>query len=234
MTTQPCQNPRTGSQRYQAGVVGLLCALVGALVLARPAGAQAPDIAERYEIHQMEMAGGLELNPNGQFRYALEYGAVSEQGSGKWSRDGNLVRLTSDPMPRAPNFVLLRDDPEPAGEVYAILAPPGFGGWTGRLQLLVSVAGESETELVEADEAGRVILNEDQIATALQPVVPLTEDPGPFIPLSSDRGHRLLLRFLPNDFGKARFDNEPLSIDGRALIMNRWDATIRFEPVEQK
>jgi hypothetical protein len=48
---------------------------------AAPAETQA-ELAGRYEIRQMEMAGGLELQPNGRFRYALEYGAASERGEG--------------------------------------------------------------------------------------------------------------------------------------------------------
>ena len=58
-------------------------ALIGALVLlaATPAAAEPPrSFAGLYQINQMEMAGGLELSPDGRFRYALEYGAVSEQG----------------------------------------------------------------------------------------------------------------------------------------------------------
>ena len=35
-----------------------------------------PDEAGLYEIDQMEMAGGLELRPDGRFRYGLDYGEV--------------------------------------------------------------------------------------------------------------------------------------------------------------
>ena len=65
----------------------------------------------------MEVASGLELRPDGRFRYALEYGAVSEEGGGKWRLDGPFVLLTSDPMPRAPDFTVVRDDPAPHGEL---------------------------------------------------------------------------------------------------------------------
>jgi hypothetical protein len=75
-----------------------------ALLLAVPACAFAkgvPDAAGLYEIDQMEMAGGLELSPDGRFSYALEYGAVSEQSEGKWAFEGNAVVLKTDPMPPA-------------------------------------------------------------------------------------------------------------------------------------
>ena len=56
-------------------------------------------LAGIYEIHQMEMGGGLELRADGHFRYAFTYGAVDEESEGDWASDGKAVRLTSRPMP---------------------------------------------------------------------------------------------------------------------------------------
>jgi hypothetical protein len=72
---------------------------VAAIAIAAPA--DAAQFAGLYEINQMEMAGGLELSIDGRFRYAFDYGAVSEVSSGKWAVDGNDVLLTTDPMPPA-------------------------------------------------------------------------------------------------------------------------------------
>ena len=73
--------------------------LVVMAVLAVTAPAEPPQFAGLYRISQMEMAGGLELEPNGRFRYAFDYGAVSEESEGNWTvRDGNVL-LTTDPMP---------------------------------------------------------------------------------------------------------------------------------------
>ena len=58
-------------------------------------------VAGMYETDQIEVAGALELQPGGHFRYALEYGAVSERGEGDWGYDGRDVTLTSNPMPPA-------------------------------------------------------------------------------------------------------------------------------------
>jgi hypothetical protein len=77
-------------------------ALGAAALLAAPSCATAeapPQIAGLYEINQMEMAGGLELQPNGRFRYAFDYGAVSEVSEGKWAVEEGTVLLTTDPMP---------------------------------------------------------------------------------------------------------------------------------------
>ena len=72
--------------------------LAAAFLLAAASPA-AEKVAGLYEINQMEMAGGLELRSDGRFRYALEYGAVSEEAEGNWTMDAGTVRLTTDPMP---------------------------------------------------------------------------------------------------------------------------------------
>ena len=74
-------------------------ALAALLLWAAPAPADA--MAGLYETDQMEVAAGLDLQPDGRFRYALEYGAVSERGEGDWRSDGMQVTLTSNPMPPA-------------------------------------------------------------------------------------------------------------------------------------
>ena len=75
-----------------------MTALAALLLWAAPAPA-ATAIAGLYETQQIEVAAALELQQNGHFRYALDYGAVSERGEGDWSFDGTNVRLTSNPMP---------------------------------------------------------------------------------------------------------------------------------------
>ena len=69
---------------------------LAALLFITPAAASHAGL---YRIDQMEMAGGLELRPDGRFRYALEYGAVSEESEGDWTANGATVLLTTDPMP---------------------------------------------------------------------------------------------------------------------------------------
>jgi hypothetical protein len=76
-------------------------ALLGPVLLAASAAATpaAPPFAGLYEINQMEMAGGLELEASGRFRFGFDYGAVSEVSEGKWTPDEDGVVLTTDPMP---------------------------------------------------------------------------------------------------------------------------------------
>jgi hypothetical protein len=61
--------------------------------------------------------------------------------------------------------------------------------------------------------------------------VPIYGDLGTPIRLSPDRGHKLLLRFLPNDLGKPRFQKAQLERVGDTLVLYRYDAKIVFHPL---
>jgi hypothetical protein len=194
---------------------------------AAPVAAQSP--AGMYQVQQMEMGGGLELRADGTFRYALEYGAASEQAEGKWAYDGRTVTLTSEPMPKAPAFELLRDDPAPKGEVW--MSFDNAFQWTGRIDAIATAQGVADKGLVTTGSGGRVDSG-GRVLTSIEPLVPVYATPGGVVPLSPDRGHRLLFRFHPNDLGKAAFKGEVLERAGTDLRLNRYDTGIRFVRVK--
>jgi hypothetical protein len=200
--------------------------VVAAITLAL---APAPSVAGLYETHQMEVAAGLELNPNGRFRYALSYGAVDEEAEGDWMFDGQTVRLTSNPMPKAPSFELVRDDPAPRGELWMKLENPGFE-WGHPLEAIAK--GDSpEGFEISADDSGRVDLTGKPSVRAIAPEMPVYGPTGDVFPLSPDHGHCLTFRFHRNDLGRARFDREPLERSGGDLILRRYDTSFRFAKV---
>jgi len=106
------------------------------------------------------------------------------------------------------------------------LEPPGFGeGY--RLDAIGTDAATGETGRVTSDEQGRVEAGRRKLS-AVDPLVPVYGIVGGHFPLSADRGHRLLLRFHPNDLGTAAFDGEPLSLTDGGLVLNRYESEIRF------
>jgi len=188
--------------------------------------AASPSPAGIYEIHQMEMGGGLELKADGHYRYGFTYGAVDEESAGDWTFDGKTVRLTSNPMPKAPSFELVRDDPAPVGELTMALEPPGFGDGY-RLDAVAVDAVSGEKGLVTTGDDGRVEAGGHKLAS-VDPLVPVFGMVGGHFTLSGDRGHRLLLRFHANDLGRAAFRSEPLAVTPDGLVMKRFDTEIRF------
>jgi hypothetical protein len=187
----------------------------------------AASLAGLYQSQQMEVGAALELQRNGHFRYQLDYGAVSEEADGDWTFDGKTVRLTTRPKPKPPSFELVRDDPAPSGEVALSLEPPGFGEQGYRLDAVGTDAGSGQKGRVTTDQRGRVEAGGHKLS-ALDPLVPVYGTVGGHFLLSADRGHRLLLRFHANDLGRAPFDREPLAVTPRGLVLNRYDAAIRF------
>lgn len=197
------------------------------LLLAAPAIPAPAQVAGLYEIHQMEMAGGLELQPNGHFRYGFTYGAVDEESEGDWTVDGNTVRLTSKPMPKEPTFDLISDTAAPKCTL-SLAVDWGKFNWSSAPDVLVTYEGTPrELHFLQADEKGTVHL-ENCAVTTVMPLVPMFRVPGEPLKLSPATGHRLSLRFRPNDLGHIAFRSEPLELDGSDLVMERYDTQIRF------
>jgi len=187
----------------------------------------ASSVAGTYEIHQMEMGGALELQPNGHFRYAFTYGAVDEEAEGDWTFDGTTVRLTTNPMPSEPTFELISDAPA-AKCTLSLSVDWGRFGWSSAPDVLVTYDGSpQELHFAQADERGMVHL-ENCAVTSVLPIVPMFGIPGEPLKVSPASGHKLSLRFHPNDLGRIAFRNEPLKIDGSDLVLERYDAEIRF------
>lgn len=203
--------------------------IIAAAGLLAMSAAPAPSPAGMYETHQMEVAAGLELKPDHHFRYALSYGAVDEEGEGDWTFDGKKVLLTSNPMPKAPSFELVRDDPAPKGQLYMTLEDPGFE-WGHPLEAIGTSDSKTGFE-ISADDSGRVDLSGKPPVVAIAPEMPVFGPTGQIFQLSQDRGHRLVFRFHRNDLGRARFDREPLEQRDGDLLLKRYDTLFRFVKV---
>lgn len=67
-----------------------------AMLAAQPAEAAAA--AGFYRSATMEVGAALELEPDGKFAYALDYGAVSEVAEGRWTAAPGRILLTATRM----------------------------------------------------------------------------------------------------------------------------------------
>ena len=205
---------------------------LAALAVLVQAAASATSLPGLYATDQMEMAGALELQPSGHFRYQFDYGAVSESAEGDWRLDGTTVRLTSNPMPRQPGFALVSDGSAPVGELYVAIEDSRFGTWTP-LAVELTVDGSKDPVRTYADDNGRVEGPPGHRIMAVKMLLPANETGGSPVQLSQDRGHRLLFRLEPNDIGTAAFHGEPLTLDGSNMVMHHYDAEIVFHRAEQ-
>lgn len=210
----------------------MMLAAATSLMIASAAPLQPPGIAGTYVTGQMEMGGALELGSNGHFRYQLDYGAASESAAGDWTADAKTVRLTSNPMPKLPDFALVSDQPAPAGDLYVALDPGSDTIWTP-LTVVVTIEGMDRPVAIYAEDDGRVVLPPGRKATSVKLLLPVYETGEDSVSLSADRGHRLTFKVEPNDMGSAAFRSEPLTLEGSSLVMHRYDTKIVFRKAKQ-
>ena len=72
---------------------------------------EAAPLAGFYRSATMEVGAALELEPDGKFAYALDYGAVSEVAEGRWTSASGRVLLTATRMEGAWREQPFKDTP---------------------------------------------------------------------------------------------------------------------------
>jgi hypothetical protein len=204
-----------------------MIALAALALAAAPHAPTKARLAGFYQIETMEVGGGLELKKDGHFRYELEYGALDEGTEGTWTFDGKSVHLTSVPMPKEPTFELVKDSPAPPCTL-SITVDWSKVDWATAPDVLASYDGApKELHFLQSDEDG-TFHPEKCGVTMIMPIVPMYDIPAEPLQLSPATGHKLSLRFHPNDLGHVAFRDELLKIDGSSLLMERYDREIRF------
>lgn len=207
----------------------LPCALAPALLFALPAGAApARCLPGQYDASAPEIAAGLVLSPNGRFRYELSYGALDERAQGRWEADASNVLLTSDPV-SPPRFVLVSEAPAPEGAFRLGLdLPDGIAPHYFNALLVLKDGRTIGAPLGYEDWV--VPLGPDDEAVSVKIQLPVLDIESEHIALSNGSASVVRLRFEPHDLGAVAFARDPLVIDGRELMLNRHDRTLRFRP----
>jgi hypothetical protein len=226
---------RVGLQIFCSGLVitaalPFLAATRGVKQAARPAEtapAQATAItrdalAGEYDGGQMEVGARLLLQRDGHFKYELAYGAMDESADGTWELKDGAVFLTTVPVVKPPRFVVESDTPEPRGGLWIkISSGPVMEGSRQRIYLVYGP--DEEQGMVEIGDDGSVPFPGNRRPTAIVPEIPVYPVTNKPIPLTGTGGHRLVLRFEPNDIGKADFRGQRLGVENGVLVMPRRD-----------
>lgn len=190
-------------------------------------------LAGLYDGGQMEVAAQLLLKPDGQFEYGLAYGALDEEAKGTWEFKDGAVFLTTEPAVVPPRFVVESDTPDARGGLWIKVSNgPVIRGAAQRVYLIYD-KGQPE-DRVEVGEDGRVPFPGKRRPTAIIPMIPVYPILNKPIPLTGTGGHLIVLRFEPNDIGKADFRGQRLSIEDGNLVMLRPDLELRLRFRKQK
>jgi len=197
---------------------------------AEPAPVQTTSITREslvgyYNGGQMEVGAQLQLKADGHFSYELAYGALDEAAEGTWEFKQDAVFLTTVPAVVPPRFVVESDMHSPQGELWITVSNPAF--LQGSRQRIYLIYGPNEqADMAQVGEDGRVALPGNRWPTAIIPEIPVYPIMAKPIPLTATQGHRIVMRFEPNDIGKANFHAARLGIEGGVLIMPRRDLQV--------
>jgi hypothetical protein len=206
-------------------------------VPASPPAAAVPvtreSLAGLYDGGQMEVGAQLLLKPDGHFEYELAYGALDEEAKGTWEFKYGAVFLTTVPAVVPPRFVVESDTPDARDGLWIKLSSGPVIKDSRQRVYLIYDKGEPE-DMVEVADDGHVPFPGNRRPTAIIPEIPVYPIMNKPIPLTGTGGHLIVMRFEPNDIGKADFRGQRLSIEDGKLVMPRRDLQLMLHFSQQK
>ncbi|HEX8512705.1 MAG TPA: hypothetical protein VF688_06310 [Allosphingosinicella sp.] len=210
---------------------GLLPLLPLLLASAAPAAAE-PGVAGTYRlVGEPDAASGLRLRPDGRFQYFLSAGALDEQAQGRWRVAGGRVRLTTEPKPVPPVF-----RPGPAAKSDAPLSvkvvSPDGGGIAG-VDIRIGFDEGAPVEAYTQEDGWSLPAGEKRVPRWIELAFPMYGLASPRFPVDIASGIALAFTLVPNDLGVVDFEGVKLEAAGRALIVHRGGARLRYERVRK-
>jgi hypothetical protein len=201
-------------------------ALLAALLLAATA-ASSP--AGHYRLRGVQDAASeLILRADGRFEYALAYGALDEEATGRWRRVGNRVLLTTIPKPVPPVF-----SPGKAARTadapfaLHVTSPDGRGipGVDFRIEF---ESGGPLQDYINNDDGWSLAAAETRKPVAVTLALPIYGIVSPRFPIDLAKANDLTFVLTPHDLGRADFEQLPLDIAPGKLVMHRGGTAIDY------
>jgi hypothetical protein len=204
-------------------------ALLALLLLpAAAGGAAAPGPAGTYRlVGQPDVASGLSLNRDGRFEYFLAGGALDERAEGRWSRTGKTITLVTQPKPVPPLFTRGPATRTAATLVVKVTSPGGRG--LAGVDLRIGFDSGEPVEDYTQEDGWSLPAEEKRTPRWIELAVPMHGIASPRFPIDLAAGNALAFTLVPNDLGVVDFAGVTVEIEGKALIVHRGGARLRYE-----
>jgi hypothetical protein len=196
------------------------------IVSAGPGNAAA---AGRYRGHAgPDVAAQLELRPDGRFRFMLAAGSLDAHAEGRWTSDGHIVTLNTEPRPTPPGFAagpVSRTDEHPL----SILVNGPGGRGIASIDVRVGMADGRVVEGYTQDYGWQPSAGEEAGTprwvelSALVHGVPLRR-----FALDAAAGNAFTFTLIPNDLGVADFHDTEAEITPGGLSLPFMGAPLPF------
>lgn len=209
----------------------LLCLLPLLLAGAESTAAERSPAGTYRLVGEQDVASGLRLQSDGRFQYFLSAGALDEQARGRWRVSGRVLTLTTEPAPVPPVF-----RPGPSARTEAPLSvkvsSPSGSGIAG-VDLRIGFDEGAPVEDYTQEDGWSLAAGEKRIPRWIELKVPMHDIASPRFPIDLASGNALHFTLVPNDLGVIDFAGIRVEVAGKALIVHRGGARLRYEAVKE-
>jgi hypothetical protein len=175
-----------------------------------------------------DAASELALRADGRFSYALAYGALDEEASGRWTRVGNRVFLTSFPKPVPPVFSAGRAARSADAPLKLHVTWPNGRGIPGVDFRVGFESGPPFADYINNDEGWSLDPAEKRKPVSVRFAFPIYHLESPVFPIDAARANDLTFILTPHDMGRVDFEKLPLDVAPGKLVMHRDGATLEY------
>jgi len=203
-------------------------AWLAALLLA---GVAAGGPAGEYRlVGTQDVASALRLAPDGRFQYFLAAGALDERAEGRWSQDGNRIRLTTEPKPVPPVFTQTASATSKDAPLAVRVVWPDGRGIAG-VDVRVGFDRGAPVEGYTQDYGWSLPRDEQRTIRWIEFAVPMHALASPRFPVDPMAGTALTFVLTPNDLGVVDFADIKVDFEPGRLTVHRFGDALRYERV---
>lgn len=210
-----------------------MLSLLPLLLMATPTEAAERSPAGAYRlVGEQDVASGLVLRRDGRFQYFLSAGALDERAEGRWTAQGRVVTLVTEPAPRPPVFEQGPSGKAQDGVMSVTVASPEGRGLAG-VDVRIGFDQGEPVESYTQEDGWALPAGETRRPRWIELAVPMHGLASPRFPIDLASGNALSFTLVPNDLGVIDFADVRVEIAGKALIVHRGPARLRFERVRK-
>jgi hypothetical protein len=179
-------------------------------------------------VGEQDVASGLRLEADGRFRYFLSAGALDERAEGRWTVANGLVALVTEPKPVPPQ---LREEPPrrtDRAKLFVGVSSADGQGLAG-VDLRVGFDDGAPLEAYTQEDGWTLPQGERRTPRWIELSVPMHGLASPRFPIDLAAGNDLAFTLIANDIGVVDFEGMKISLEKKALIVERGGGRLRYE-----
>ncbi|HEX8224231.1 MAG TPA: hypothetical protein VF605_10490 [Allosphingosinicella sp.] len=211
---------------------------LGLMMLLAVAGggvaAKKPSAAGDYRlVGEQDVASGIRLKPDGRFQYFLAAGALDERAEGRWSESGGRIALVTEPKPVPPLF--RQSEPRKTeAAAFIVTVSSAEGGGIAGVDLRLGFDEGDPIESYTQEDGWSLPADEKRTPRWIELGVPMHGLASTRLPIDLAAGNALAFTLVANDLGVLDFEGVPVTVEKRALVVERGGGRLRYERVDDK